>query len=57
MEQILIIIINHYIAGVLDKGGQVDVVYTDFAEAFDKVPHDILIDKLKKAGITEPMLS
>ena len=27
------------IYGGIDKGKQVDVVYLDFAKAFDKVPH------------------
>ena len=26
----------------LDSGGQVDVIYTDFAKAFDTVPHQRL---------------
>ena len=26
----------------LDKGIQIDVIYTDFEKAFDKVPHHLL---------------
>jgi len=31
----------------LDSGGQVDIVYTDFAEAFDIVPHQRLLLKIR----------
>ena len=31
----------------LDKGNNVDVVYLDFAKAFDSVPHKRLLLKLK----------
>jgi len=31
----------------LDQGIQIDVVYTDFEKAFDKVPHQDLISKLE----------
>jgi len=31
----------------LDYGGQVDVIYTDFAKAFDTVPHRRLLSKIK----------
>ena len=31
----------------LESGGRIDVVYTDFEKAFDKVPHNRLLIKLK----------
>ena len=30
----------------LEKGGQIDIIYTDFEKAFDKVPHKRLLSKL-----------
>jgi hypothetical protein len=35
----------------LDDGGQIDVIYTDFEKAFDKVPHRRLISKLYAYGV------
>ena len=40
----------------LEKGGQVDAIYTDFEKAFDKVPHRRLISKLKSYGISTTLL-
>ena len=37
-------------------GGVVDVVYFDFAKAFDTVPHRRLIDKMKAYGINGKLL-
>ena len=30
----------------LESGGRIDVIYTDFEEAFDKVSHNRLLNKL-----------
>ena len=49
-------IITSYISNALDRHRQVDVVYTDFAKAFDKVPHKRLIEKLSKCGLRGPLL-
>ena len=35
----------------IDRGEEVDVIYLDFAKAFDKVPHKRLLSKLKGCGI------
>ena len=44
--------VNSYI----DQGIPVDVVYLDFAKAFDKVPHKRLIFKLRKLSINEKIV-
>ena len=35
----------------MDDGSPVDVIYLDFQKAFDKIPHQILILKLKSHGM------
>lgn len=37
----------------VDDGRAVDVVYLDITKTFDSVPHNILMDKLRKYGIDE----
>ncbi len=36
----------------VDKGNSIDVVYLDFAKAFDKVPHQRLLNKIKSLGVS-----
>ena len=38
------------------EGGQIDVIYTDFAKAFDKVPHCRLISKLSSYGVNDQLI-
>ena len=40
----------------LDEGHQVDIIYTDFEKAFDKVPHRRLISKLYTYGLNEQLI-
>ena len=41
----------------IDEGECIDVLYTDFSEAFDSVPHAGLISKIEKYGIAGKLLN
>ena len=38
---------------ILEEGDNIDLIYLDFAKAFDKCNIGILIHKMKKLGISE----
>jgi len=40
----------------LDHGLEIDVIYTDFEKAFDKVLHQALISKLKAYNLNNKLL-
>ena len=40
----------------IDEGSPVDIIYLDFQKAFDKVPHQRLLLKLKAHGIRDGLI-
>ena len=50
---------TQYVTKILDASPptQVDVIYTDFQKAFDKVDHQILLWKLCAISFSEPLLN
>ena len=42
---------------VMESKHQLDVIYTDFQKAFDRVKHSILLYKLKKMGVHSSLLA
>lgn len=52
-----LIVLNNYILEAFGEHSQVDVIFTDFAKAFDRVDHRALMDILYKSGFGEPILS
>ena len=47
----------HFLAYKLDSGGQDDTIYLDMTKAFDRVPHQKLLYKLRYLGFRDPLLS
>jgi hypothetical protein len=50
-------IFKQFILESINIQAQVDVIYTDFEKAFDKVNHSLLLIKLKSFGFNDPLLS
>lgn len=49
-------VFTQFCVSSFERGFQVDTIYTDFAKAFDRVPHNLLLLKLSKIGIHSEML-
>lgn len=52
-------LLDHYdnILNLLNEGKNVDVIYLDFAKAFDKVDFNIVLQKIKRLGIQNETLN
>ena len=48
--------VYHEILNSVASGNEVDAIYLDFSKAFDKVPHHLLLRKLKNLGIGGSLL-
>lgn len=44
------------ISEVIDNGGQVDIIYTDFTKAFDRLNHSVLLNKLDFMNISNALI-
>ena len=51
-----LILTLHDLAKGIDTGDQLDVILLDFSKAFDKVPHERLLHKIKHYGIQDNTL-
>lgn len=51
-----LLVFSEALLNAIDAKCQVDVVYTDFAKAFDKICHNTLIQKLWRVGIHGDLL-
>ena len=47
----------HNWLSILEGGGEIGAVFFDLRKAFDSIPHEALLDKLKRTGLSNPILS
>ena len=45
------LLLDKVVRSIIDEGHAVDIVFLDIAKAFDKVPHQRLLEKLRKHGM------
>lgn len=51
-----LVLLNDFLTDSMDNGMQVDVVYTDYSKAFDRISHSLLLNKLFTIGIRGDLL-
>lgn len=49
--------LTQFVSETLDDAGQVDVIYTDFSKAFDRIDHNIILFKLGSLGFSDSLMS
>lgn len=48
--------LTQFVSCELDKQTQVDVIYTDFSKAFDRLDHGVLLKKLHSFGLSDALV-
>lgn len=51
-----LIYFSQFLSNVIDQQGQVDVIYTDFSKAFDRLDHRILLIKMEQFGFSTSLI-
>lgn len=49
--------LTEFLSDGIDDGSQVDIIYTDFSKAFDKLNHSILLQKLHTFGFSPDLIN
>jgi hypothetical protein len=52
-----LLVLNNFIIEAFENKCQIDIIFTDFIKAFDRVYHNILLQVLRKSGFGDPLLS
>jgi len=52
-----LLVLNNFILEAFENKCQVDVIFTDFAKAFDRVDHNNLLQALRKSWFGDSLLS
>jgi len=47
---------THHWLNAVDKGQSVRIVFVDFTKAFDRVDHDILVDKMRALDLSDVII-
>ena len=48
---------THNWLSILEGCGEIGAVFFDLRKAFDSIPHEALLDKLKGTGLSNPILA
>ena len=47
----------HNWLSILEGGGEIGAIFFDLRKAFDSIPHEALLEKLEKIGLSNPILA